>query len=140
MHECCEKPSTAQAHTEDDEPEGATVTMTVEQFPVKQVEGDAINTAFDLDKFIGNLKIISEERYQSAKKSFEEAKRLAMEAFSKTALSTEDRVMASKLRIASRILGCLDDPEETNQRNLDIVNHWCKQSLLKLRKIFVLKY
>ena len=68
-NECCEKPSTSQAHTEDDEPEGATVTMTVEQFPVKQVERDAIDTAFDLHKFIGNLRIISEERYQSAKKS-----------------------------------------------------------------------
>ena len=106
-----EKPSTSQAHTEDDKPEGATATMTVEQFPVKQFEGDAINTAFDLHELIGNLKIASEERYQSAKKSFEEAKRLATEAFNNTALSTEDRVMASKLRIASRILGCLDDPE-----------------------------
>ena len=109
--ECCEKPSTSQAHTEDDEPEGATVTMTVEQFPVKLVERDSIDTVFDLHNFIGNLRIISEERYQSAKKSFEEAKRLATEAFSNTALSIEDRVMASKLRIASRILGCLDDPE-----------------------------
>ena len=109
--ESCEKPSTSQAHTEDDEREGATATMAVEQFPVKQVEGDAIDTAFDLHKLIGNLKIASEERYQSAKKSFEEAKRLATEAFNNTALSTEDRVMASKLRIASRILGCLDDQE-----------------------------
>ena len=106
-----EKPSTSQTHTEDDKPEGATATMTVEQFPVKQFEGDAINTAFDLHELIGNLKIASEERYQSAKKSFEEAKRLATEAFNNAALSTEERVMASKLRIASRILGCLDDPE-----------------------------
>ena len=106
-----EKPSTSQAHTEDNESEGATATMTAEQFPVKQFEGDAINTAFDLHELIGNLKIASEERYQSAKKSFEEANRLATEAFNNTALSTEERVMASKLRIASRILGCLDDPE-----------------------------
>ena len=109
--EACEKPSTSRAHTEDEEPECATAAMTVEQFPVKQVEGDAVNTAFDLHKLIGNLKIASEERYQLAKKSFEEAKRLATEAFNNTALSVEDRVMASKLRIASRIFGGLDDPE-----------------------------
>ena len=103
--ESCEKSSTSQAHTEDDEPEGATA-MTV-----KRLEGDAIDTALDLRQFIGNFRIASEERYQSSKKSFEEAKSLAMQAFNNTALSTEDRVMASKIRIASRILGCLDDPE-----------------------------
>ena len=101
----CEKLSTSQAHTQDDKPEGATA-MTI-----KEVKVDAINRTSDLYKFIGNLKIASEERYQSAKKSFEKAKRLATEAFNNTALSTEDRVIASQLRIASRILGCLDDPE-----------------------------
>ena len=105
--ESYEKPSTSPAHTEDDrdKPEGAT-TMTVEE-----VKGDAIDTTSDLHKLIGNLKIASEERYQSAKKFFEESQRLATEAFNNTALSTEDRVMAGQLRIASRILGCLDDPE-----------------------------
>ena len=52
--ESCEKPSTSRAHTEDDKPECATAAMTVEQFPVKQVEGDAVNTAFNLHKLIGN--------------------------------------------------------------------------------------
>ena len=103
--ESCEKSSTSQAHTEDDEPEGATA-MTV-----KRVEGDAIDTVLDLRQFIGNLRIESEKRYQSAEKSFEEAKSLATQAFINTALSTEDRVMAGKIRIASKILGCLDDPE-----------------------------
>ena len=103
--ESCEKSTTSQAHTEDDEPEGATA-MTV-----KRVEGDAIDTVLDLRQFIGNLRIASEKRYQSAEKSFEEAKSLATQAFNNTALSTEDRVMASEIRIASRILGCLDDPE-----------------------------
>ena len=103
--ESCEKSSTSQAHTEDDEPEGATA-MTV-----KRVEGDAIDTVLDLRQFIGNLRIASEKRYQSAENSFEVAKTLAMQAFNNTALSTEDRVTASEIRIASRILGCLDDPE-----------------------------
>ena len=73
--ESCEKSSTSQAHTEDDEPEGATA-MTV-----KPVEGDAIDTVLDLRQFIGNLRIASEKRYQSAEKSFEVAKTLAMQAF-----------------------------------------------------------
>ena len=103
--ESCEKSSTSQAHTEDDESEGATA-MTV-----KRVEGDVIDKTFQLRKVLGSLKIAAEEHYQSAEKSFEEAKSLAMQAFNNTALSTEDRVMAGKFRIASRILGCLDDPE-----------------------------
>ena len=73
--------------------------IAIEIFPVT---GAA--TAFDVHKLLPNLKIASS-------KSFEEAKRLETEAFNNTALSTEYRVMASKLRIASRILGCLDDPE-----------------------------
>ena len=107
--ESCEMPSTSQAHTDDDEPEGATA-MTVKQF-----EGDAIDTTFDFRKFFGNLKISSKERYRLAKKSFENAKRMATQAFCNTALSTEDRVMASKVRITSRILGGLDDPEAAVQ-------------------------
>ena len=46
-----------------------------------------------------------------ALESFKETRRLATEAFNNVALSTEDRVMASKLRIASRILEGLDDTE-----------------------------
>ena len=103
--ESCEKSSTSKAHTEDDDPEGAT------EMTVKRVEGDAIDTVLDFRQFIENLTIASEKRYQSAEKSFEVAKTLAMQAFNNTALSTEDRVMASKIRIASRILGCLDDTE-----------------------------
>ena len=108
--ESCEK-HISQAHTEDDKHEDATATVTVEQFPVKKVEGDATDTASDLREFIGNLAIASEERYQSTEDCFEKAKRLATKAFNNTALSTEDRVMASKRRIACRILECLDDPE-----------------------------
>ena len=101
--ESCEKPSTSQAHTEDDKPESATAVT------IKEIKGYVIDTTYDRHKFIGNLKIA--ERYQSAKKFFEEAQRLATEAFNNTGLNTEDRVMASQLRIAGRILGCLDDPE-----------------------------
>ena len=95
-------PNTSQAHTENDEPDGATA------IAVKQVCGYAINNVFEL---IGNLKIASEERYQLSKTSFQEAKGLATLAFNNSGLSTEDKVTATKLRTASRILGGLDDPE-----------------------------
>ena len=107
----CDGPSTSQASVEDQsEVEGATAMI-----PVQQDERDAIQRVFELSDLIGNLNVASQERYKSAKKSFEEAKRLATEAFNNAALSSEDRLMASKLRIASRILECLDDPEAAVQ-------------------------
>jgi hypothetical protein len=90
--------------------EGATATR-VEQFPVTQAERDALESVFELSEIIGNLKIASKERYKSAKKSLEKARELATEAFNNVAMSAEDRLMASKLRIASRILEGLEDPE-----------------------------
>jgi hypothetical protein len=105
--ESCDGSSTSRAYVEDQsEVEGATA-MT----PVTQAERDIIQRVSELSDLIRNLKVASQERYKSAKKSFEEAKRLATEAFNNAALSSEDRLMASKLRIASRILECLDDPE-----------------------------
>ena len=109
--ESCDQPSTLKAQTEDESKlEGATAT-TVESFSVTEAERDALEYAIQLSQTIGNLKIASKERYNLAKRSFEEARRLATEAFNNVALSTEDRVMASKLRIASRILEGLDDTE-----------------------------
>ena len=106
-----DQPSTSKAHIEDEsEVESATATR-VEQFPVTQVERDALESVFELSEIIGNLKIASKERYESAKKSLEKARELATEAFNNVALSAEDRLMASKLRIASRILEGLEDPE-----------------------------
>ena len=107
----CEKSSTSQARTEDDESEGA-IAIGVERSPVSHVEGEVIDTASHFQKRIGtDLKIASEKRYQFAKKSFENSSESATKAFNNTVLSTEDRVMAGKLRIASQILGCLEDPE-----------------------------
>ena len=109
--ESCDLPGTSKGNIEDQyEVEGATAT-TVEQFPVTPAERDALECAIELSEIMENLKIASKERYKLAKKSFEEARRLATEAFNNVALSTEDRLMASKLRIASRILEGLEDPE-----------------------------
>ncbi|CAB4013983.1 Hypothetical predicted protein [Paramuricea clavata] len=105
--ESCDGPSTSQAYVEDQsEVEGATAMI-----PVTQAEHDIVQRVSELSELIGNLKIASQDRYKSAKESLKEAKRLATEAFNNAALSSEDRLMASKLRIASRILECLDDPE-----------------------------
>ena len=109
--ESCDQPSASKGNIKDQyEVKGATATR-VKQLPVTQAERDALECAFKHSEIIGNLKIASKERYQLAKKSFEEARRLATEAFNNVALSTEDRLMASKLRIASRILEGLEDPE-----------------------------
>ena len=109
--ESCDQPRTSKAQTEDEfKLEGATAT-TVESFSVTEAERDALKYAIQLSKIISNLKMASKERYNLALESFKETRRLATGAFNNVALSTEDRVMASKLRIASRILEGLDDTE-----------------------------
>ena len=61
---------------------------------------------------LSNLEIVSQERLVSAKESLKMSRQQATIAFGNTALSTEDRIMASKLRIASSILEkFFDDPE-----------------------------
>jgi hypothetical protein len=103
--------STSNSCAEDEsELEGATETR-AEQSSATQAERDASKFALQLSRIFGNLKTATKERYNLAKKSFEETRRLATEAFNNVALSTEDRIMASKLRIASRILESLDDTE-----------------------------
>ena len=106
--EACDQPRTSKAHIE-----GATTTF--EQFSVTQAERNALESAFDLSEATGNLKIASQERFKLAKESFKESKKLATEAFNNVALATDDRLMASKLRIASRILEGLDDAEAAVQ-------------------------
>ena len=106
-HEYCDDPNTSPQPVKDQsEVEGATAMP-----PVTQAEHDVVQKVSELSKLIGNLNIASQERYKSAKKSFEEAKRLATEAFNNGSLRPEDRIMSSKLRITSRILESLDDPE-----------------------------
>ena len=61
---------------------------------------------------LSNLQIVSEERWVSAKEWFKMSREQATIAFSNTALSIEDRILASKLRIAGSILEkFLEDPE-----------------------------
>ena len=59
----------------------------------------------------GKLKIESSERCDLAKKSFEKASTQATLAFENTSLSTEERILASKVLLASGILEHLEDAE-----------------------------
>ena len=70
-----------------------------------------LEDAVALADAIGKLKIESSERFDLAKNSFQEASFKANEAFHNASLSTEERILASKVRLASGILEYLEDPE-----------------------------
>ena len=91
------------------------MTQAVEEFAAgasasqsQQTKQRSANEALSLSDF----KIVSQERWVSAKESFKMSREQATIAFGNKALSIEDRIVASKLRIASSILEkFLDDPE-----------------------------
>ncbi len=70
-----------------------------------------INEAIVLINAITSLKIRSNDRFKSAIKSFELARQEATKAFCNEALSIEDRIQASQIRMIARILEKLDDPD-----------------------------
>ncbi|CAB3992087.1 Hypothetical predicted protein [Paramuricea clavata] len=72
-----------------------------------------LNKAFTISHAVARkLEVVSLERLGNAKKSFECCRIDATRAFANEALSIDDRIMATKLRIVSRILeSFLDDPE-----------------------------
>ena len=70
-----------------------------------------VNEAIALIKAISSLKIHSNERFKSAIESFKLAREKATEAFCNEALSIEDRIQASQIRMMARILGSLEDPD-----------------------------
>ncbi len=85
---------------------GASSTNTKPAQPSGSVE-DAVALA----NAIGKLRIDSHELFDLAKESFKETGKQATVAFHNTALSTEDRILASKVRIASGILEHLERTE-----------------------------
>ena len=85
---------------------GASSTNTKPAQPSVSVE-DAVALA----NAIGKLRINSHELFDLAKESFKEAGKEATVAFHNAALSTEDRILASKVRIASGILEHLERTE-----------------------------
>ena len=70
-----------------------------------------VENAVALADAIGKLKIESNDRFNSAKKLFQDASKRATLAFHNAVLSTEERILASKVRLASGILEHLEDPE-----------------------------
>ena len=109
-----DSPSTSKEFIADEaEVHGASAVTRVDQLSDSKCE--ALETASELSRLVENLKIASKERYKYAKNSLNEARILATEVFNNVALSTEDRIMASKLCIASRILEGLDDTEAAVQ-------------------------
>jgi hypothetical protein len=72
-----------------------------------------LNKAFTISNAVARkLEVVSLERLGNAKESFKDSRKEATRAFANEALSVDDRIMATKLRIVSRILECfLDDPD-----------------------------
>ena len=75
-----------------------------------QLQSVSVEDAVTLANAIGKLKIESKERFESAKESFKKAGEEATRAFHNTALSTNERILATEVRIASAILENLEDP------------------------------
>ncbi|XP_028406525.1 uncharacterized protein LOC114529004 [Dendronephthya gigantea] len=70
-----------------------------------------INEVVSLVNAFNSLKIHSKERFKSAKKSFQLAREKATEAFSNEALSIEDRIQATQVRMMARIFENSEDPD-----------------------------
>ena len=74
-----------------------------------------VDSTLKLVEVIDELKRNSGEHFTSAIELFKEANTKATEAFHNEALSLEDRILAAKLRVQSRLLLSLDNPSLANQ-------------------------
>ena len=72
---------------------------------------DVFDGALALSQATEELKITHENRFALAKESLKKARDMSTRAFGDEALSTEERIFAAKLRVISRILVSLEDPE-----------------------------
>jgi hypothetical protein len=72
---------------------------------------EILNEALQLSHATEKIKTCSNKQFDSAKKRFEEARKMATQAFWNEALSINDRIFAAKVRIISEMLECLDHPE-----------------------------
>ena len=107
--------------SQDESTDGKTSFPQEQKEDISQAEGSTMMVAgsssvfneacsLALSKEIRKLNIASGKRFASALRSFQKANKEATRAFSNEALSTEDRIMATKLRVISRILESLEDP------------------------------
>ena len=89
-------------------------TKTESGLPSKLIESSLHNIFSEtrsLPAMLKTLNVVSKDRYLAAKESFKEARKEATRAFSNEALSTMDRILATKLRIISAILENLEDAD-----------------------------
>ncbi|XP_028407035.1 uncharacterized protein LOC114529428 [Dendronephthya gigantea] len=77
----------------------------------KPAQSVTVEEAVALANAIQEVKIISNERFESANDYFNEAGKEASRAFNITTLDIEERILATKVRITSGILPNLNDPE-----------------------------
>ncbi len=77
--------------------------------PVQQLA--SVEDAVALASAIRKLKLVSKDRYESAKVCFIQAGNEAKRAFHNAGLSTSEKVLATEVRIASGILENIDDLE-----------------------------
>ena len=107
--------------SQDESTDGKTSYPQEQKEDISQAEGSTMMVAGSSSVFneacslalsneIGKLNIASGTPFASAKRCFEKSNTKATEAFSNEALSTEDRIMATKLQVFSRILESLEDP------------------------------
>ncbi|CAB4010218.1 Hypothetical predicted protein [Paramuricea clavata] len=78
--------------------------------PSGDESADILNKALELSCIMGKLKIVSNE-FETAKERFKDARKRATDAFCNEALNIQDRIFATKLRVVSNILECLDNPD-----------------------------
>jgi hypothetical protein len=108
-----ENPSTSELPNDGKQSQGTTKACagasSTDKKPAQQ--SVAVEDAIVLANAIGKLKFESNELFALAKELFKKASEKATEAFHNAALSTEERILASKVRIASGILEHLDRPE-----------------------------
>ena len=74
-----------------------------------------VDSALKLAQVIDELKRNSGDHFTSAIELFKEANTKATEAFHNEALSIEDRILAAKLRVQSRLLSSLENPSLASQ-------------------------
>ena len=72
--------------------------------------GDILNDALQLSQAMGRLKIVS-NKSAMAEERFKDARKKATDAFCDEALSIQDRIFATKLRVVAQILECLERPD-----------------------------
>ena len=104
--------SLLQSPSDENTPESSESVTTVEAASSRDTAPHSpVNEAIALIKAISSLKIHSNERFKSAKESFKLAREKATDAFGNEALSIEDRIQASQIRMMAKILESLEDPD-----------------------------